>query len=580
MTAKSVFRYWEDDGIPSSGKHRVKKSEVQELITGLEVGLANVGSTVLTPGQYGAVGFTADASPGNDTGAVLAMLSAAPIGVDTYLAKSYNVTSYQNFNAVKFTGPGEIVTMAAANSPALLAGLARLNWGNDANMDVFGEEYLYAVRKEIEAGNNIPGTIFGDSTFASPSSVVLKAINYPENALGAIVQDIGLPTAFFLTNLAKGGTTFDDAINGNTKNGSTVISNLGPTKKLLVFKDGLNEANSGSPGYPVGGAPRPAGLQAALTELKSKMRAGFASIRSHMYGNLDATSIIYFGPNAAQNTGYQDLRWLELAIPVIKQICREYQVMYIDTYRRWADAYTSNYRWTDGAWVDYPTNTIPGFGPLHLNDIGWAMVWGAVRHYLGFALATLENRTNGFINPPYSATALPFSALPSAFKKGISQFEVAAADGWPANGMVRAYKSGSGARVTQVLEVDGSGTSFSRRKSASTDTWTAFTGSQATITLTASWVQDATGTALGCTRDVDGRVVLRGAIKSGTVTSGTDFGTLPAGYRPSSIEAKLGGVLTQSGGTLGIGIRTNGTMYWIGTANATWTSLDGLSFYP
>ncbi|UVK43271.1 hypothetical protein BPNPMPFG_005049 [Mesorhizobium sp. AR07] len=535
-----------------------------------------------TPEQSGsgAVGFTSDASPGDDTAAILAMLHAVPIGGEVYLSKSYNVTGYQNFNAAQYTGPGEIVTTVAANSPALLGGLARLNWGNDANMDVFGEEYLYAVRKEILAGNNITGTIYGDSTFANPSAVISNTNNYPENALNAIAAQIGLPTAFSMNNIAKAGTTFNDAISGNTKDSTSIVSNLGPTKKLIMMKFGLNEANKGSPGYPTGGAPRTAGLVAAWTQLAADLRAGLASIRSQTYGTLDATSIIYFGPNAAQNTGYQDFRYLETAIKLIKQICREFNVMYIDTYHRWNDAYTSNYRWTDGAWSDYPTNTIPGYGPLHPNDIGWSTIWGAVKYYLDQALVTPDNKTNKFLNPPVAAVAaLAFSALPNAFQKGISQYRVTTANGWPANGMVTAFQSGDLDLTTQILHVDGSGTTFIRRKNTGANTWTAFTGSLATITLANTWVQDATGTLIGCRIGIDGKVHLQGAIKNGTITSGTDFGTLPVGFR-ASIEARLGGAMTSGGTPIGIGVRTNGTMYWVGTASATWTSLDGLSFYP
>lgn len=101
-----------------------------------------------------------------------------------------------------------------------------------------------------------------------------------------------------------------------------------------------------------------------------------------------------------------------------------------------------------------------------------------------------------------------------------------------------------------------------------------------TITLANSWV------AFGEPHDVptgyrttDGMVVLDGAMKSGTVTAGTSFGTLPAGFRP----AKRVRFLAQNAGgtphTADIYVEPTGQMFLAqAVVSNTIVSLSGIIF--
>lgn len=539
-----------------------------------------------TPEMFGASGFVSDDEPGDDTGPILAMLAALPFAAEVRLNRSYNVTAYQNFKATKFLGRGEIVTHAEAGSPALLAGPARLNFGKDRDRDVIGEEYLYPLRQRL-AGRalntptrkNIVGYAYGDSTWSNPSTVISDFRSYPEYAMQGIAVEIGLPGTFSITNVAKGGTNLEGCFEGDTKDGSDPISNLATGVDLSMFKFGLNEAQLALP------ETRPNSLYTAAEHYLSVYRAKFAAIRADPNGTLDTHAIMFFGPNAAQNTGYQDLRWLEVFIPLIKQVCREYQVMYIDTCYRWNDAYVSGYRWTDGRYTA-PGNGIPAYGPLHPFDNGWAMIWQAVKGYLATMLPVIGGTLNSFQNPAMAMAALPYAAPPSAFNKGLSQFRVTSAEGWidpitgsAAAGLVVTHKSGDGDLASQTFYVDGTNRQCARRQVSGGDTWTAMTASMQAITLANGWVQDASGSPVGFRFGVDGKIHLQGAIRSGTVTSGTDFAVLPAEARPAT-ERRLAGLSLSSGGSACIGIRPNGTMYFIGTASASWSCLDGISFFP
>ncbi|CAN5366996.1 hypothetical protein BH10PAT4_BH10PAT4_3130 [soil metagenome] len=99
-----------------------------------------------------------------------------------------------------------------------------------------------------------------------------------------------------------------------------------------------------------------------------------------------------------------------------------------------------------------------------------------------------------------------------------------------------------------------------------------------TLTLKNSWVDynGSNWTTAGYTQTSDGMIVLKGLIRSGTATSGTVIGTLPAGYRPA--ERLL--FQTGSNGAAGrLDVDTNGDIS-IQIGSNAWFSLDGINFMP
>lgn len=94
-----------------------------------------------------------------------------------------------------------------------------------------------------------------------------------------------------------------------------------------------------------------------------------------------------------------------------------------------------------------------------------------------------------------------------------------------------------------------------------------------TASLQNSW---AAATRAIYYKDADGIVHIEGRIDTGTVAANTLLFTLDAGFRPANTEYFL---VPVSGGTGAIYIGTDGTVRDLGgSLNATWSSLNGMSF--
>lgn len=536
---------------------------------------------ILTPEQFGARGFTDDVARGDDTAAIFSMTMHAPIGATVYLDKSYHVTAYQNWRALVFIGPGEIVTWAEANAPSIMAGLARLNWADDAHRDVVGEEYFYPMRKKladaVAANRNISGFLYGDSTWATPSGIVFDYKNHPEYVFNIIATEIGLPGQINANNQAVGGTTEAQCFAGITKSGKTPVENLGPGNDFSFFKfGGLNAGIATNEG-------RPSSLFVKALEVIATYRAGFAAMRSHPYGTLNTHTIIMFGPNSANNIGFQDARWLRLVTRLLRQVCREFNVVYIDLFDRWADTYYSARRWMDGPYQD--DGVTPAYGPLHPLDIHWATMWAAVKDVFRVALVTSQNRTNGFRNIPATMAVLPASARPSAYEPGDVWYEVtdspvvhpAPADRWPASGMLESKVSGSGDIKTQILHIRSDGRSLTRRKQVGADEWGVWSGQLRDIYLTNGWKNfgafNADATAI---LSSEGQVTIDGLLHDGADAAGTVIGLLPSGCAPSKEVRRLCG--TYGGGGVIIRVSLSGQVVLESGTVAGWITL-GFSYY-
>lgn len=93
-----------------------------------------------------------------------------------------------------------------------------------------------------------------------------------------------------------------------------------------------------------------------------------------------------------------------------------------------------------------------------------------------------------------------------------------------------------------------------------------------------NWVHySATYNTPEFTKTNNGRVFLKGLVKSGTAASGTVIATLPVGYRPSG--RLVFQTSTSPNVAARIDVEANGNVI-IYTGNNTWIALDGISFMP
>lgn len=522
------------------------------------------------PEDFGANGYTGpDSTAPNEGVQIQNMLYSAQLGEEVTLRKSYLTDSFINTAAVVFQGPGEVLAQTTPGSPSIEGGYALLGWDDDAERDVTGEEYLYAIRKVLAAPSYadriINGFAYGDSTWDQNGTTTTDPANLVQNALPNIAQTIGLPGTFQIVNEAKSGTTLEDAANGNTRTGSTPLGNLGPTNHISLFKFGLNEGLSAIK------AQRPASFASSIAYWIGVYNSVFSAMRSHPWGSVATHTIIVMGPNSASNIGYQDQRWLKKWIIALKRLCRQYHIVYFDTYDRWADSLSAADKWLDG-----PAT----YGPLHPTDTGWATIWAAFGEFLRAALVTDGGQTNRLMNPTSFVSAPFFSTPPSAFRPGISMHRVSISPGgWYAPGKVITTVSGDNDCHTQTLELQGANRSYTRRKLTGSDAWSDFSNIDTGITLSNGWDNFGSGqpNAL-CRISTDGNVRVSGLIKSGATALETVVGTLPAGFRPGASER----FIVSGAGGVGVAMRVDpsGDIVIDGSgASATYLSLSGISFW-
>lgn len=141
----------------------------------------------------------------------------------------------------------------------------------------------------------------------------------------------------------------------------------------------------------------------------------------------------------------------------------------------------------------------------------------------------------------------------------------------------------SGGNGYNLVGVDTAGSILAKGGSAGTALFTnfsylptAYSGTWTNITMANSWVYyGAPYSTPQYTKTSDGMVTLKGLIRSGTVTSGTVIGTVPANFRPAKsiiLDSICAGLFCR------IDIDNTGNIIARAGVSATWTSLDGLTY--
>lgn len=96
------------------------------------------------------------------------------------------------------------------------------------------------------------------------------------------------------------------------------------------------------------------------------------------------------------------------------------------------------------------------------------------------------------------------------------------------------------------------------------------------LTLLNGWTDYGAGYATAAYRKMpDGRIELKGLVKSGTLNS--IVGNLPAGYRPT--EARIFLCRNSSGDAIRVDVGGGGAIAFNGQSANAWQSIE-LSFYP
>lgn len=453
---------------------------------------------------------------------------------------------YTNIYGVELDGPSAIVT-------PITGGNQQLNTYADKCKYAMGKEYLNRCYQYLALGQSggsgtMNVVLFGDSTIAGGNgeSAAYQVANVIQRT--ALQKGIGNMT---VTNLGVGGTQIGDL---------NALPYVGAgTNALFVIKYGINDGTN----------PEATRLNTFATTLRSKL----AAIRAAVNGDIGHLAILLVGPNATSDTpNGRDERWYEQLRGIYEQACRDYQCAYFDTYAWLKDA-----RGAAGLWMDNPYGDGRAIHPLNAMN---AWIWGNIWDW-AFSFGDLTGyRSNPFTNVgAVNGVASP-ATLPSQYSPGVAIQRATAAAGWPEDGIVITTMGVDGTVSMQQLVPFALGRTRCIVRTANTagNSWNNFTGSVYTFPLFNGWVDFGQPgyVILGCTITADGLVKVQGAIKNGTVTTGTSLGQLPVGYRPAGVEYFP---VCKSAGAVGqIAIDSNGIITTVGAADATFMTLSSILF--
>lgn len=500
---------------------------------------------IIAASNFGAVGDgVADDTTAINNGT--AAVVTAGVSGDFVLSGTYKVTNWSNPYGIQTSGPGKIVT-------PITGGVQQLSTYADCpGSYVMGAEYLDRVVQRLKLGasgstGQIGCFLYGDSTVAggymSMSTISLLQRLFHTRGIGNIT----------FTNRGVAGTTVSSL---------NVLADLSATTDLAIIKYGIND----------GGNPEGSRLSTFQTTLDSKLTV----IRAAANGGRGNLAIVLVGPNATADTpNGRDERWYEQLRGIYIAAARKHKCCYVDVYGAMRDARGGATVGWDDPYGDgrtiHPTDSVGARMWAMVVDAiipsGWSQWWG----------------TSNFRNVTNTSNAPSASAAPSLFLTGIDHARATVANGWPREGFVVAYRNPDQGSL-QILYPFGANDTrmMIRTASTGTDTWNRWTSAPENLTLTNSWVAAATvsGTTYATPSayvDVSGTVHLRGGMKSGTTTVGTQIATMPVGMFPAADVVCTG---TSSTGTA-VAFKvaaSNGAITLFSAGDATVTSLDGIRF--
>lgn len=480
------FRVYENEGLG-----RGFRIDLSDMLSGAGTRLlSDLEVPFYRPEWYGVTGGNTFGTAPDETADLSTLCDQTlPLGAVVYLKKIYRVSSYgafRNARGCRFIGPGDIVFPVGADpsGPSQYSGYASAIFDDDDKLESSGEEYLVAARNRLRAGSSIRTIAFGDSRYAGTGAyngVLFDPNNFLPVILPKIGLDLGLPGAIPVNNLSVPGTTFENAWNGNTADGTPYGSATDGTTPLAVatsgdydwmllafgineFKDLANDTN------------RPATVEARIDSVLSNWNAYFYFLRQER--PVEEMAITFLGPTSANHIRYQTTDAIKRLIVGLRRLCRLYQVHYVDLYSRWSDSIHMAHITLDGAYypADWPVvddRGDPSSGPLHNLDVQQAALFGMVRDHMRRWFVT-GDATNRVINPPLAAQTKALTDLPSTYALGQSTHEVLAADGWDANGWVTTTRSGGGLYAEQIYRRGDTGARKTRLKATGSDSWGAW----------------------------------------------------------------------------------------------------------
>ena len=355
-------------------------------------------------------------------------------------AGDYLVTAAPtNTYGVQFDGPGRIVK-------AITGGYQQLNTYADMRQHVTGREYLAAMHRRIIDGNGCNIVLTGDSTTAGTA----VAGNWVPDVL---VKNIARARGIFYqvpTNRGQAGMNSGDWVSTYVAGD---ITNGGNQPHLMIVRWGINDPYAGR----------------TIAQYVASMRAGLALVRASL--TVSQCSILLMAPNSTSDTpGSRDERWYEQVGPALRQIAREYQCAFFDTY-----AWCKDSRGAANIWMDDPYADGRAIHPLDVMNAAIYTAVGEVIYPSGLA-PVLANRVQNLGNSDVTGK-LPADAV-STYDYGVMWHRVTTANGWPLEGCVLTFRHRDGTYALQFNYSSNNSLSDMRWRVGQNASWYGWQGAE------------------------------------------------------------------------------------------------------
>lgn len=228
-------------------------------------------------------------------------------------------------------------------------GYHQLNSSSDLDSRAwfFGQEYLSAFHKRLISASPVVICCTGDSTTAG-TGLSNPTVSRIDNQLVLAASQAGFQKVSAVNTGQSGKSAYEWASGAGGTPGSPFVANdIAAAPNLLIWRWGIND-------------PYNLGFNRTIAQYAADVRAGLTTFRASV--PYTSCSIVLMTPNSVSDSGHnRDERWMEQVSKVLRQIAREYQCAFMDTYARFRDS-------RDPAAADYYDNPYANGSHVHPAD--------------------------------------------------------------------------------------------------------------------------------------------------------------------------------------------------------------------